>query len=191
MSIATPKLLTAEEFAKLPGPPDGSKQELVRGEVVTMPPPSFIHGKVQGNIYYTLETFNRVNSAGHMTVESGLVTERDLDTVRGPDVAFWSYARIPADQLPAVYPDVAADLVAEVVSPGNTRKQLAKKLREYFARGVRLVWVADPEDRTVTVYTKPGGGTVLWEDATLTGGDVLPGFTCPVAEFFRGIGEKA
>lgn len=190
MSIAI-KLLTAAEFARLPDPPDGSRQELVRGEVVTMPAPGFTHGKVQVNVAFVLETFNRAHSVGHVTVESGLVTETDPDTVRGPDVAFWSYARIPADQLPEVYPDVAADLVAEVVSPGNTRKQLAKKLREYFARGVRLVWVADPEDRTVTVYAKPGEGTVLWEDATLTGGDVLPGFACPVAEFFRGIGGKA
>ena len=50
MSIAPPKLLTAEEFAKLPDPPDGSRQALVRGEVVTMPPPSFVHAQVQGNI---------------------------------------------------------------------------------------------------------------------------------------------
>ncbi|MBX9628560.1 MAG: Uma2 family endonuclease [Gemmataceae bacterium] len=188
MSAATAtKLLTAEEFARLPDPPDGSKQELVKGEVVTMPPPSFAHGKVQGNVYYALETHNRARSAGHVTVESGLVTERDSDTVRGPDVAFWSFERVPAGHDPGVYPAVAADLVVEVLSPGNTRRQVRDKLREYFAAGVRLVWVADPDDRSVTVYTRPGGGTVLWEDDTLTGGDVLAGFTCPVAEFFRGV----
>lgn len=62
---------------------------------------------------------------------------------------------------------------------------MTHKIREYFDSGVRLVWVVHPEERTVTVYTKPGDGTVLWEDATLTGGDVLPGFSCPVAEFFQ------
>ena len=84
-----------------------------------------------------------------------------------------------------MYANVAADLVAEVVSPSNTRRQLAAKVREYFASGVRIVWVVDPEDRTATVYRGPGNGTVLWEDATITGEDVLPGFSCPVAEFFR------
>ncbi|MBX9582267.1 MAG: Uma2 family endonuclease [Gemmataceae bacterium] len=188
MSTATAtKLLTAEEFARLPDPPDGSKQELVKGEVVTMPPPSFVHGKVQNNVAYALETHNRTRPSGHVTVESGLVTERDLDTVRGPDVAFWSFDRVPDDKLPAVYPEVAADLVAEVLSPGNTRRQVRDKLREYFRAGVRLVWVADPDDRSVTAYTRPGSGTTLWEDEAVTGGDVLPGFTCPVAEFFRGV----
>ncbi|MBY0512579.1 MAG: Uma2 family endonuclease [Gemmataceae bacterium] len=187
MSPATKKLLTADEFAKLPDPIDGSKQELVRGEVVTMPAPGFIHGKVQVNVAFALETYSRANKYGHVTVESGLPTEADPDTVRGPDVAVWSYAKVPADKLPEVYADVPADVVVEVLSPGNTRKPIAKKLREYFRVGVRLVWIVDPDDRTVTEYTKPGSGTVFWEDATLAGGEVLPGFTCPVTEFFRGV----
>lgn len=184
-TLITKKLLTAEEFARLPDPDDGSKQELVRGEVVTMAAPGFVHGRVQVNVAFTLETFIRANPVGRITVESGLVTETDLDTVRGPDVAFWSFDRLPADRVPEVYADVAADLVVEVRSPGNTARKMTAKVREYLARGVRLVWVVDPEDRTVTVYTAPGGGTVLWDDATITGGDVLPGFSCPVAEFFR------
>jgi Uma2 family endonuclease len=187
MSVAAKPLLTAEEFARLPDPPDGAKQELVRGEVVTMPPPGFVHDHVQVNITYLVESFNRVHNLGHLTVESGVITETGPDTVRGPDVAFWSYATLPADHVPVVYANVAADLVAEVVSPSNTRKQVARKLREYFVSGTRLVWIVDPEDRTVTVYTKAGEGTVLWEDATVTGGDVLPGFSSPVSEFFRGV----
>ena len=75
--------------------------------------------------------------------------------------------------------------MAEVVSPSNTKQRMTAKVREYFDSGVRLVWVVHPEERTVTVYTKPGDGTVLWEDATLTGGDVLIGFSCKVAEFFQ------
>jgi len=190
-TLASNRLLTAAEFARLPNPADGSKQELVRGEVVTMPPPSFVHGRVQVNVTFALETFLRLHPLGQLTVESGLVTETGPDTVRGPDVAFWSFNRLPADHPVEVYPDVAADLVAEVVSPGNTRKKVAKKLREYFRSGVRTVWVVDPDDRTVTAYAKAGDGTVMWEDATLTGGDVLPGFNCRVSEFFRNIPEDA
>jgi Uma2 family endonuclease len=185
MSAATKKLLTAEEFAKLPNPADGSKQELVRGEVVTMPPPGFLHGLVQVNIAVLLKVFAQQHKLGRVTVESGQIVEDGPDTVRGPDVAFWSYDRLPADHVPVVYANVSADLVVEVRSPSNTDERMTRKVREYVASGTRMVWVVDPDDRTVTVYRGPGNGTVLWEDATITGEDVLPGFGCPVADFFR------
>jgi Uma2 family endonuclease len=185
MSTAAAKLLTAEEFAHLPDPPDGSKQELVRGEIVTMPPPGFVHGNVPGNVYLAVKVFVKQHKLGRVTVESGVITERGPDSVRGPDVAYWSYQRLPQADIPVVYANEPADLVAEVVSPGNTKQRTTQKVREYFDSGVRLVWVVHPEERTVTVYTKPGDGTVRWEDATLTGGDVLPGFSCKVAELFQ------
>jgi Uma2 family endonuclease len=185
MSAATKKLLTAEEFARLPDPIDGSKQELVRGEVVTMPPPGFLHGLVQLSIGSLLRAFARQSGLGRVTVESGQITEEGPSSVRGPDVAYWSYERLPAEHVPVAYANAAADLIAEVVSPSNTRKQLAAKVREYFASGVRMVWVVDPEERSVNVYRGPGNGTILWEDATISGEDVLPGFSCPVAEFFQ------
>jgi Uma2 family endonuclease len=185
MAIVATPLLTAEEFAALPPPADGSKQELVRGVVVIMaPPPNFGHGQCQATVCIVLGNYVRANRLGRITVESGLRTEYDPDSVRGPDVAFWSKERLPLDQTPEVYPEVAADLCVEILSPSNTRTGMTEKIREYFTSGVRLVWVVDPEQRTVTIYRQPGDGKVLWDDATLTGEDVLPGFTCPVAEFF-------
>lgn len=181
----TTKLLTAAEFAARPDPADGSKEELVRGEVITMPPPGFLHGLVQGTVAFLLITFARASGLGRVTVESGTVTEHDPDSVRGPDVAFWSFSRVPADQVPESYPDVAPDLCVEVKSPSNTPAKTTSKVREYFKSGVRLVWVIDPEERTVTVYRKPGRGEVFWEDDTITGEAVLPGFSRPVAEFFQ------
>jgi Uma2 family endonuclease len=59
------------------------------------------------------------------------------------------------------------------------------KLREYFTRGVRMVWIVDPEDQTVTVYRSPDEGRLLHESTTLTGEDVIPAFSCPVAAFFE------
>jgi Uma2 family endonuclease len=185
MSTATTKLLTAEEFAKLPSPADGSKQELVRGEVVTMPPPSFLHAIVQLNVATALKTFARQQKLGRVAVESGVVTDTGPDTVRGPDVAYWSFERLPADHVPVVYANVAPDLCVEVKSPSNTEQRTTKKVGEYFACGARMVWVVDPEERTATIYRKPGDGRVLWEDATITGEDVLPGFSCPLSEFFQ------
>lgn len=184
-NTATKTILSAEEFAKLPNPVDGSKQELVRGEVVTMPPPGFWHGVVQLNVATLLKVFASQHKLGRVTVESGVVTDTGPDTVRGPDVSFWSFERLPADHVPVVYANVAPDLCVEVKSPSNTPARTTKKVGEYFACGSRMVWVVDPEERTVTIYRKPGDGRVLWEDATIPGEDVLPGFTCPVAEFFR------
>jgi Uma2 family endonuclease len=178
-------LLTAAEFAQVPKPPDGSTQELVRGVVITKSPPGFEHGHIQGNTFYLLKHHVRPHKLGRVTVESGMLTERDPDTVRGPDVAFWSAERLPLDQpLPRGYPEVAADLCAEILSPSNRLAQIREKMREYFNRGVRMVWVIDPEDRTVTVYRSPDEGRLLHESATLTGEEVVPGFQCLVAEFF-------
>ena len=134
-TVAPGKLLTAEEFAKLPDPVDGSKQELVRGEVISMAPPSFRHGIVQVNIAMLLRVFAKEHKLGRVTVESGVVTERNEDTVRGPDVAYWSFEKLPADQVPEVYADVAPDLCVEVNSPGNTKQRTTRKIREYFACG--------------------------------------------------------
>jgi Uma2 family endonuclease len=183
----TKKLLTAIEFAHLPAPGDGSRQELVRGEVVAMPPPGFIHGIVQLNIGSALKVFARQTRCGRVATETAVITERDPDTVRGPDILFWSYQRLPADQTPAVYANEPADLVVEVRSPNETAGQIALKVSEYFASGVRFVWLVDPEERTVAVYHQADDAKVLQQDAIITGSDVLPGFSCPVADFFADI----
>jgi Uma2 family endonuclease len=184
MTTAAQKLITAEEFARLPDPPDGSRQELVRGVVVTMPPPGFEHGDIQANVIYFLKHHARAQRLGRVTAESGVWTERGPDTVRGPDVAFWSAARLPPEQRPLGYADVAPDLCVEVRSPDQPRKALREKVREYLGGGVRMVWLLDPEDRTVTVYRTPDQGQVLHEAALLSGEDVVPGFSVAVADLF-------
>ena len=106
-------------------------------------------------------------------------------TVRAPDVAFLSRGRFPDGQFPQeTYPALAPDLAIEVLSPGNTKAEMMRKRIEYFHSGVRLVWIVDCRSRSVAVYTSPNGVTVLDEESTITGGEVLPGFACAVAEFF-------
>lgn len=184
MATVAQKLITAEEFARLPEPADGSKQELIQGELVTMPPPGFRHGVVQLNIGSLLRDHVRSHKLGRVTVESGLVTERDPDTVRGPDVAFWSDVRLPLDQMPEGYPEIAADLCVEVLSPSDSHKYVQEKVREYLDRGVRMIWIVDPEVRTLTVYRSRKDVCILEETDTLSDEDVLPGFSCKVAEIF-------
>jgi Uma2 family endonuclease len=105
--------------------------------------------------------------------------------VRIPDVAFISWKRFPKSKRErGEIPTVAPDLVVEVLSKGNTKPEMARKLAEYFRAGVGLVWYVDPKRRTVRVYTSPDNSVVLSEDQHLDGGDVLPGFTLSIRDWF-------
>jgi Uma2 family endonuclease len=105
--------------------------------------------------------------------------------VRIPDAAFISWARFPKARRKRVrIPDVAPDLVVEILSPSNTAREMKRKLEEYFRAGVRLAWYVDPKRRTVRVYTNPVLPVVLTESEELTGGDVLPGFRLSIRDWF-------
>ena len=177
------KLMTAEEFGARPEPLDGSKEELWHGEVFKMPPPQGRHGGVQALIAHLLLSVVRPRKLGWVRTESGVVIERDPDSVFGPDVSFFSIAKHPT--LPEGYVDVPADLVVEVRSPDDRSKHVRQKIKDYVKGGVKLVWLVDPEERTATVYVGSLRGTELDESDTITGGDVLPEFSCKVAEFFE------
>jgi Uma2 family endonuclease len=105
--------------------------------------------------------------------------------IRVPDVSFISAKRLVGGRLPKQpVASIAPDLAVEVVSPGNTRREIERKLREYFASGTRLAWVIYPKTRTVYVYTCPEKEKRLSARQTLTGGSVLPGFRLPLRRLF-------
>lgn len=185
MSTVATKPMTAEEFFLTEEFEDG-KYELVRGEIEFMPPPGFRHGEVQGNIAFIIKLFLKSHRLGRLVTESGAITERDPDSVRGPDVSFYSAARLPFGVEVVAYHDLPPDLCVEVRSPSDTKSGLRAKAHEYLAGGVKLVWVVDPEDHSVTVYDSKLKSTVLEAEATLTADAVLPGFSCTVADFFNG-----
>jgi Uma2 family endonuclease len=183
MSVGTQKLITAEEFFRMPEPTDGARQELVRGVVVTMPPPGGRHGACCSRVDRRLGAFVEDRGLGTVCAnDTGFITERDPDTVRGPDVAFWKRDRLP--EVPEGYIEIAPDLAVEVVSPTDHYSRVQNKVRHYLARGVAMVWVVDPEDRSVTVYRSMQHAQILAETDLLSGEDVLPGFTTPVADLF-------
>jgi Uma2 family endonuclease len=110
----------------------------------------------------------------------------DINLVRIPDVSFISLERLPGGRIPEEpVPLLVPDLVVEVISRSNTPKEMAEKLREYFEKGVRLVWYVRPKTRVVDVYTSPDQFTRLTASMTLDGGIVLPGFSVSVAELFK------
>lgn len=105
--------------------------------------------------------------------------------VRIPDVSFISWDKLPGRQRPTeAIPDLVPDLAVEVLSESNTAAEMERKRQDYFAAGVRLVWIIDPRERTLGVYTAPGVCTTLHEADTLDGGDVLPGLQLPVQRIF-------
>lgn len=182
--VPTGRLVTAEEMAAIPDPDDGGRYELVRGVVMRVSDaPGLPHGTIAARLAAALTSHVYPRRLGIVWVESGVITERGPDTVRGPDVAYLSRERIPPGGV-RVFLEGGADIIAEIVSPDDRASEVLEKVAEYLAAGTRLVWVVDPRPRTVTAYG--AGGTVrrYREADTLDAGDVLPGLATPVAELF-------
>lgn len=104
--------------------------------------------------------------------------------IRMPDVSFVSYARIPSDSRKKAVATWIPNLAAEILSKGNTQREIDRKLEEYLEAGVQIVWVVDPRKRIVAVYTPGNEPVVLDESKTLDGGDVLPGFKLKIKDWF-------
>lgn len=105
--------------------------------------------------------------------------------VRIPDISFIAWADLPKRERPTepIF-GLAPALAVEVLSKGNTRREMDRKVREYFPCGVRLVWLVSLAQRTVRVYTAPDQSVTLTEGETLDGGDVLPGLALPLRRVF-------
>jgi Uma2 family endonuclease len=131
-----------------------------------------------------LGAFVRRRNLGVVTGEAGTVRLYG-GLLRIPDVAFTSWARLPRRRMPAEpVPELAPDLAVEVLSEGNTPEEMERKRSEYFAAGVRQVWIADPHFRTVHAYSRMDQFVLYGEGDTLHAGEILPGFVLPLREWF-------
>lgn len=132
-----------------------------------------------------LEAFCQEHNMG-IVLGADATTALGPGLVRLPDVSFVSRRRLPGGKIPREpIPDLAPDLAVEVISQGNTPQEMDRKLREYFEAGVKLVWYVYPQTGTVRIYTAPERVLELGEDQTLQGGDVLPGFTVQIRDWFQ------
>ena len=176
------RLLTIAEYEKMPKE-DLYRVDLVRGMLVRSPRPAPLHGRLLARMARRLDEYVEARGLGVVLADAGAILARDPDTVRGPDVAFYSPERIPETGYGGSFWG-APDLAVEILSPANRKGALREKLADYFAAGVRVVWVVDPRARTVAVHEAGGGVRTLHEADTLTCDDLLSGFRLPLAAFF-------
>ncbi|MBV9211037.1 MAG: Uma2 family endonuclease [Acidobacteria bacterium] len=175
--------MTAEELARMPD--DGFRYELVRGELQPMAPTGDEHGGVTMELAASLHQYVKLNNLGRVyAAETGFQLDSNPDTVRAPDIAFVSQERIQSTGRIQGYRSGAPDLAVEVLSPGNTKREITEKVKEYFAAGARLVWIVNPKLKTVTVYRSLTDIDVLTEKDMLDGGEVVQGFQISVADIF-------
>ena len=171
---------TDEELMRMDHP---GKVELVRGELILMRPAGLHEGAVCVGIATLLH--NHVNKHKLGRVFDARTGFRPHEDMRAPDVSFVHRDRLPEGRLPKGFGRFAPDLAVEVFAPGDKPADYAAKMLDYFDWGVRLVWLVDPDTRTVSVYRSPADAISLAEGDELSGEDVVPGFTCRVSELFE------
>jgi Uma2 family endonuclease len=177
------RLMTAAELSQMPGL---GRCELVRGELIQMTPAGFEHGRIAANVGWLLKEYVKGKSLGVVTgAETGFHIGHDPDTVRAPDAAFIRAERVPATPVRGFFA-AAPDLAVEILSPGDRASEVLAKVQDWLDAGCRAIWVVDPETATVTVYPGRDRIVVLGRSDTLSGGDVLPGFSMLVGEIFAG-----
>lgn len=178
-------LLTADDLEALSAATvDGTRYELVRGELRTMPPVNYEHAQITARLVRELGIHADANQLGDVLAgDPGFTLERSPDTVRAPDVAFFTAARVPHPRPTRGFPELVPDLAAEVVSPSQTAAEIEEKIQMWLEAGVRLVLVLYPSRRSITLRSGVEA-RVLSEHDTLELGDLLPGFACRVGDLF-------
>ncbi|HEU4326886.1 MAG TPA: Uma2 family endonuclease [Roseiflexaceae bacterium] len=182
MSIQT---LPVTATALLQLPDNGMRRELVRGEVIEQMPPGGQHGAIAVALALMLRLWTKGVGGGYVGVEAGYVLSRGPDTVRGPDISLVRAERLPASGVPEGFWTLAPDLAVEVVSPSETAEEVREKVRDFLAAGTPQVWTIYPRSHEVIVHTPDGLARTYSAGETIEGGNLLPGFTCPVDDLFE------
>src|SRR5262249_50057601 len=148
------KLISAEEFFDWCNQPENRQRhfELDRGRIIEVSRPGERHGVVCGNVAWELGSFVRRRQKGYVcTNDTGLILGRDPDTVKGPDVMLYDRER-RFDELNPKYEEDPPELAVDVLSPNDKYSKVLKRIQQLLRRGVRIVWLLDPEDRTLTIF---------------------------------------
>lgn len=174
--------LTLSEFEALPEE-DAARIELVRGRLVRSPRPASLHGRLAARLIRVLDEWAEAGGHGVVLADAGVILSRDPDTVRGPDISFFTPERIPADAYATTFWG-APDLAVEIVSPSNRISEMHAKVSDYLEAGVPRVWIVDPGSGSVTIWTPAGEARLIRSDESIEGDPALPGFRLPLAALF-------
>lgn len=177
ISIPEPGTMTLEEFLEN----DVEGFEYVKGELIPMAAASRRHGRISMNIIRYLDPQIYENKLGELypASTSFKVGERVLK----PDIAFVASERLDVDEDKGL--PIPPDLAIEVVSPSDIHSRVVDKVLAYLDAGTRCVWVVEPKMKTVTVYKSETDIKTFTREDTITGDDVVPGFSCPVELLFE------
>ncbi|HSI37022.1 MAG: Uma2 family endonuclease [Phycisphaerae bacterium] len=190
MTIATPPAapavkITPEELLAMP---DAVDFELVDGQLVERQM-GFESSEIAARIIGILIAFLRGKHLGRIAGADGSYQcfPTAPKKVRKPDVSLIRTGRLPNEKSPEGHCPIAPDLAVEVISPNDLAEEVEEKVNEYLAVGVPLIWVVSPASKTVRAHRpgSPSAATVYTATDTITGEDVIPGFTCRVGEFFE------
>lgn len=180
--MATIKPITIKDVEQLPS--DACRYDLIRGELVRMPPTGWSHSTISSRLNRRIGIYVELNNLGETaTSEPGFILHRNPDVLLSPDVAFVSNDRLPPDDYER-FAELAPDLAVEVISPSERPQHIQVKIDEYLLAGVRQVWIVEPRQRTVTIHTPDAEPIVFAESDSIDGGEVLPGFELAVADIF-------
>ena len=183
MTTTKQKLLTADDLLRLDS--KGIRGELIRGVLHKTMPAGIEHDGIVINLCWLLGTFNKPRRLGRLAASNvGVLLERNPDTVREADLLFISAEKLPRNIRVTGYYDRPPDLIVEIASPNDSRREVNAKVQMWLSYGVRLVWAIYPATRTVESHPQRGAPTLLTEVDALDGGDVLPGFTCKLSDIF-------
>ena len=178
-----PCLLTAADLLSLHA--NGIRGELIRGVISETLPASGEHGEIVVYLGWALQTFIKPRRLGRITgSDAGVLLERSPDTVREPDIAFFSADKIPPGVRVRGYYQVPPDLAVEIASPSDATAALNDKALMWLRYGARLAWTLHPDARRVDIHTPDGKVRSLSDGDILDGGNVLPGFACPITDIF-------
>jgi len=145
------------------------------------------HSQICGRAQYLLYSHIDSHDLGHLlSNDTGVITERGPDTVRGADISFYSYACVPKGPLPDRYLDTPPDLVIEVLSPSDRWPNVLAKVAEYLDAGSTVVVVLDDDRRLAHIYRADAAPNILGAEEDLTIPDLFgDDFRIKVARFFE------
>ena len=169
--------MTFEEFLAS----DIKGYEFVNGELKQMSPPTMEHGEISMGLILPLGTYIRDKQLGRLYLAD--TTFNLGDRLVKPDLAYVSNERLPDNRRQGA--PIPPDLAVEVTSPSDSQYDIIEKALAYLETGTRLVWVIEPIAQTVTVYRSKSDIKTLTHNDTLTGEDVVEGFSCPVSLLFE------